>query len=302
MKRVVRISKAMGVAASAAVVCSCSAQVEDGVSPEAKVDGWSSDALTGASLQWVNGTYGGGCLGRSGSWSLRLGGVAAMDNAALSVVKNNSACVLTITDLVADTTYVATPTIALATSYQATASAFSPSGAPPIAFFGNAKVDSLNYTAGFTLSLLYSANSGTATANPVATYSSVTATAAASSIPAPDYTVSLVSGGFGVQIDANNIVSACTGTLDLTDGSYTGSGYVIDSNTLPGSPSFNDYHGVYAGGSPVAIAGANPTVACASLISNGVDLSSSVVRTILVRRATSNVEAFQAIKVTFSHP
>ncbi len=283
------------------VLWSCSgADAEDAITPEAKVAAWSSDALSSASLQWLNGTYGGGCLGRSGSWSLRLGGVAAMDNTALSVVKGNSACALTLTELVADQTYLAFPTFALTNAYQGSASAFSPTGAAPISFYANAKLSATTYTAAFTLSLLYSANSGTATANPVATYTSVSATSSPSSVPAPDYTVSI--GSLAVEVDAANLVTLCSGTVNLTDGTYTATGYVIDNATLPGTPSLDDYHNVYSGGTPVVIGGANPTIACSSFLSVGNDLTSNIVRTVVIRRKSNDVEAFQAVKVTFAKP
>lgn len=51
-----------------------------------------------------HGTYGAGCSTRSGNWSVRISGSAAMSYAPLSVVKNDSAYTLTLTELVADQT------------------------------------------------------------------------------------------------------------------------------------------------------------------------------------------------------
>src|SRR4051794_15165340 len=65
-------------------------------------------ALSTGALKWANGTYGAGCQShRGGSWSARISGTDDMDNPALSVVKNDSACVLRLTSLVADAAYLA---------------------------------------------------------------------------------------------------------------------------------------------------------------------------------------------------
>src|SRR5664279_640125 len=91
------------VAAVATTTASCGdASVPAAVGASVEV---SSEALTANTIQWIDGTYGAGCAARSGAWSVRVSGGATMDYTALSVVKNNTACVLTLTKIVADQSY-----------------------------------------------------------------------------------------------------------------------------------------------------------------------------------------------------
>lgn len=77
-----------------------------------------TQALTAGSVTSVNGTYGAGCTGRSGSWSARVSGTDPLTYPPLTVVRNNAGCSLTLTSLVADQTYTGSPSIPLATAYQ----------------------------------------------------------------------------------------------------------------------------------------------------------------------------------------
>jgi alpha-tubulin suppressor-like RCC1 family protein len=111
-----------------------------------------SQALTIADLRSVNGTYGASCTGRTGSWSLGVASGAMLDHPELAVVLNDAACRLTITSLVADQTYVASPPLALSTAYQSQASLFS---AGAIAFDANAKLSSMSNDNDFVMTILF---------------------------------------------------------------------------------------------------------------------------------------------------
>lgn len=112
-------------------------------------------ALTSSAITAVNGTYGAGCSGRSGAWSLRLSGIDPLPHPVLSVRKNNSGCVLNLTSIVAGQTYTATP-FALTTSYPANATAFSLAGT--VAFYANAKLSSTTFASSFIVTLRVSAD------------------------------------------------------------------------------------------------------------------------------------------------
>ncbi len=143
--------------AMAGLRCS-SGDVGANVDVDAKVAGNATAAVTVADVTWINGTYD-TCSNRTvgGNWSLRVAGVAAMDYSALSVVKNDSGCVLTVTSVVASgVTYTATPTLALGTSYAATASAFRAPMSAAVSFYGNAKLSATTFASDVTLSLLMS--------------------------------------------------------------------------------------------------------------------------------------------------
>jgi hypothetical protein len=270
------------------------------VTGEAVVIDRTTQPLGVGTLLWADGTYGDDCIERSGAWSLRISGAAAMTNPVLSVITNNTACVLTLTDLKADQTYVATPEIDLTNAYQGSPSEFAPSGA--VRFYGNAKLSSATFAAAFTMTFLYSDDPRAATGSVQASHSSVAATSASTSVTAPDYTMDLVAGALAVQTDVDYIVTGVSGTADLTDGSITGEGYVVDLATLPATPTFAELDAAYTAGTPVAIGGANPSIAASAFGLTAVDLTSPVVRTLIIRRVTSGVRAYQTFKITFSHP
>jgi hypothetical protein len=294
------VSRVVGLAFAGLALFACHGQSTADASGE--VLGQTASALSTASIKWLNGTYGAGCTDRSGSWSLRLGGAQAMDNPGLSVVTNDTGCVLTLTELVADATYVASPSIILDTSYAASASSFAPGGASTVSFYGNAILSSKSFANSFTVGVAFSDDPRAGSGGVTGTYSGVSATSSVTSVSSPDYTLSLISGSLAFQVDVNHLVTSSSGTADLTDGSATASSYVIDVGTLPASPTFDDYDAAYVAGTPVMIGGANPSVAASALLANGTDVSSPVVRTIILRRATSGVPAYQAFKVTFTSP
>ncbi len=83
----------MGIRVSAAIrgvalaLCGCA-----GAGPEAEgvVSATVAEPLSAGSVKWINGTYT-SCNSRSGAWSARVSGVAAMDNPTLTVIANDTA-------------------------------------------------------------------------------------------------------------------------------------------------------------------------------------------------------------------
>ncbi|MGD0529389.1 MAG: hypothetical protein ABSE49_29895, partial [Polyangiaceae bacterium] len=123
------------------------------------------------SIASINGTYGSGCVARSGAWSAIVSG-GQPQYPLLSVVTGNAACRLTLVSIVADQTYSASPPLELTSGYQASGSALAPvseGGAASVAFYANAALSDATFADDFTISLLYSSNpfavSGTATAS-----------------------------------------------------------------------------------------------------------------------------------------
>lgn len=126
-----------------------------------------SATLLSEDLESVNGTYGVECVDRAGAWSLGIAVDAALDNDELSVVINNDACVLTLTEIrTLDGAILADPPIALTTDYSVIPSAFN----DPIAFHGNAKMDAVSFASDFTLTVLYSDDPGLASDDNTATF------------------------------------------------------------------------------------------------------------------------------------
>lgn len=256
-------------------------------------------------LEFANGSYGAGCLDRTGAWSVAIDGYSgSMDNAPLSVVLNNSACVLTLTALVADTNYVAAPALALSDSYQSMASAFAAASAPT-AFYANAKLSALGFGSDFTITIPFSDDPGSGSGDSTGSYTTVSASATSAAVPAPSYTIDL--SGFALQTDANDIVQSVSGSATLDDGSQPGEAYVVLTSD-PGS-SFAELDSAYSGATATAISGADPTLPAAAFDLVGVNLSSNadlgttpVARYIIVMHAESGVRSYQLITVTFHPP
>jgi hypothetical protein len=223
-----------------------------------------------------------------------------LPNPALSVVQNNTACVLTLTELVADSTYALSPSIAMTGSYPVSPSSVA-SGSSQ--FYVSAKLSATSFSGNFSISLAYSDDPAAVTAGVTASYLSVTGSGAAAAVAAPTYTVAFdTAPALDVRVDAGYVVTQVSGKASLTDGATTGTGYVVDLGTLSASPTFADVDAVYNAGSPVTISGANPQVDGTAFSLVGVDLHTAAVRTLVIRNRVSGVSSYQAIRITFSHP
>jgi hypothetical protein len=117
-----------------------------------------TEPVMAASLLSINGTYGTGvtaCAGHASNeaWSLEIAAGASLAHPELSVVLNDTTCVLTVTSLVADQTYPAAPAFTLTTSYKVTASKFT-FGA--VSFYANALLNSAAFANDFAVTVLAS--------------------------------------------------------------------------------------------------------------------------------------------------
>ncbi|MDB4990889.1 MAG: hypothetical protein JWN04_6067, partial [Myxococcaceae bacterium] len=224
--------------------------------------------------------------------SLAVNGSPTLDNPSLSIIKGDTACTLAITDIHTSTdgTLAGSAPIALGTSY-GTARSFG----SPIKFYANAKLSAVTYTSNFTLSLLFSDDATAATASNTATYAVVTATAAGQSVPAPNYTLDVT--GVNVTTDINKAVQSVTGNLAFTAGSNTGDYYVLVSGSV--ADTYAAINTAYTSGSQVAMA---TSVAASALLANGVSLTSSVVRTVIIGKTTSGVTSYEKFAITFNGP
>lgn len=109
-----------------------------------------AETLLEGSLESVNGLYGAGCINRSGPWSVEIMPGATLDEPELSVIRKNTACVLTLTELhTSGGIFTAVPAIVLSTTYKAMASSFGE-------FSANAKVDSLSFVDDVNLTIPFS--------------------------------------------------------------------------------------------------------------------------------------------------
>jgi hypothetical protein len=253
----------------------------------------SSHALAAASLESVNGTYGAGCVNRAGDpWSLPVAADPDLEHAELSVVKNNAACVLTLTELVTlDGPLEATPAIVLTTAYVMAASTF---GSPP-EFYANAKLSAVSFASNFTLTVLYSDDADLATDEHTADFAVQTGTVTAGSVPAPDHMLNL--GDLVIQTDVNDVVQTATGNVDLSGSTVAGTRYaVVDA---AGLDTYDEIDDAFRGATSATIV-AEILAAAFDLV--GDDLTSTQVRTLIIANISNDVNSYQVFEITFNPP
>lgn len=260
--------------------------------------------LSLGALNALNGSYGNGCIGRSGNWSTAIGSFSgSLDNSQLSVVKANSACVLTLTSvLIGSVKYLPASTVTLSDSYAAGAVAYKAQGDTAVAFYANLKLSDATFTSSFAISMLYSDDAAAASAGSTQSgykYNSLTATQ--SSVVPPDYTVD--GSSVAVLTDANKEISEVSGSLDLTNGMVPGQSYVISSAALGATPSFDEIDAAYLAGTPVTISGSDPVVSASDLGLVGDSLAGgNLQRELIIAHVDNNIRAYQVITLTILAP
>jgi hypothetical protein len=248
-------------------------------------------ALTAGELQSANGTYGANCRNRTGPWSVGIIDGATLDNPVLSVLLNDTACVLTLTSLhTTGGSLAATPAIVLTTAFATSASSMG----TPTSFFANAKLSSVAFASAFVLTVVFSDDPKLASADNVANIDVVVATATSQAVPAPDFTIDV--SGLVVVTDANNIIQSVTGAAHLTAGAVAGQSLVVLE--AAGLTTYADIDTAFKGATPVAF---TSDVAAAAFTLVGVDLTTPAVRTLIVSNTTNGVTSYESFEITF-HP
>jgi len=290
----VRISRnynklgAAGVLVCALSVSACSGEAS--VNGKTGVIDKRSELLLSSDLESVNGTYGVGCTDRSGAWSAEIEPGAALDNDELSVVLNDTGCVLTVTELRTTVgALVAAPAFALTTSYKVSASEF---GAP-LEFYANAKLNSVSFASDFTLTILYSDDPALAVDDTAATFDEVQAVAAGQSLAAPDYAIDLSTLLYGT--DAGDVVTSASGSVGLTAGMVAGQTYVVVDDS--GLDTHEELDAAFIAGVPAAI-GATVPASAFTLI--GDDLTIPQKRTLIFANTQDDVVSYQRFEITFN--
>jgi hypothetical protein len=249
-----------------------------------------TQALAGGTLAAIDGTYT-GCRGRSGAWSVRITGSTAMTNPDLSVVLNDTSCVLTVTGLMntSGTVMAAAAPMVLGSSYTGSPSAFGGGS-----FYANAKLSPADFSSDFVVSVIFSDDPGLAMGTITATFQSEVATATAASVPAPSYGIDLT--GILLTTDAHNIVYTEAGGAVLTSGAQDGQTYVVVSGG--GLSTYTAIDAAYLGAGTPKTIGASIPVADFSL--HMVNLTGNQVRTLIVANTVNGIRSYQRFQITFS--
>ncbi len=219
-----------------------------------------------------------------------------LDNPALSVVINDTDCVLFVTALRNDTLFSTSDSIQLDTSYRATAARFT-NGSDGSVLYANAELDAKTFAADFNVVVLYSNDPSLASGSNGAHYGTVESSATAGAVPAPDYDLDL--SGIVVTTDVNNIVLTATGSATLfTDIGPAGQTYVVVSGG--GLTAYGDIDAAYLSATtPTAIG--DGTIAASVFGLADSDLTTPQVDTLIIANTVAGVRSYQVFEITFNN-
>lgn len=269
------------------------------VTPTVHVVDRSRKDLGIGALLWVNGSYSSTCRDRTGEWSARITGDGDMSNPQLSVLRDDIRCKLTLTEIVADDTYLSSPAITLDVAYSSSGSSFATlpigSAANPVAFFGNAKLSSLVFGPYVGITLVVSDNMDDTNGATNTTYVSVSPSGSESLVRSPDYSIGLEH--VVIQVDINGVIDSATGFVDLIPGSNLAESYVVSSNPDL-TQDFAEIDAEYlAGGAPKAI---GATIPVSELDLAGAECP--VARAVILAHTESGVRAYEVVRIAFAAP
>ena len=199
---------ALAVTMAGTVGCSLSQPPESMVARGEAIDR-TTQALAVGALKALEGVYGEGCVERSGSWSLALEGDAKLEAPPLSVVKDDSACELSIRAVIADERIELVAPLVLQEDY---ASKPAQVGNDKATFFINAKISSSKMTDSFKVTVLYSDDPRAVADSYGASYATVAASGSMETVVAPDYKIDFAGGGLKVLVNAKSVVSSAEGS------------------------------------------------------------------------------------------
>lgn len=280
-------------ALAAALLMQTACMTDATVSGGAVVVDRTTQALTSGELESVNGTYT-NCSHRvdDSAWSIEIASGGTLDNPELSVILNDTNCVLTLTSLHTSAGVIeAEPPIVLTTSYQPAASAFG----DPLSFFANAKLNSVSFSGEVVLTVMYSDDPNLASSSNTANFAVVGGSATAQSVPASNYTLDV--SGFALLTDVNDVVVSAVGSAVLTSGSVTGQTYVVvDENAMSTLDTYAELNAAYLAGTPAALTASIPVAAFTLL---GDDLTTSQIRTLIIANKSQGVASYQSFAITF---
>lgn len=282
--------------ASLLLLGGCAATVDEPTSEGDVVVGTATDPLTVGAVKWLNGTYA-GCIDRTGAWSARVSGSATMDNPALSVTRNDTACKLSLTGLVADQAYTAVAPMLLGAAYPGAPTTFVSAGGTML---GNARLESVTFASDFQLTFVHAGDDPPVTPLTVSGgYATVSSSSATTGVLPPTYTLDV--NGLRFTADPVQLVVGITGYAILNDGLLTGSTYVIDT-MLGATPTYGQTAAAFAAAAPTqkSISSVNQQIPASEFgIVTLSLLGSTQVRNVIVRRTVLGSHAYQILRVTF---
>lgn len=223
------------------------------------------------------------------------------------MIRGNSACVLTLLSLrVGDAEeggqlVIADAPMPLSGSYPLVPTAFRKTPASLIGCFAGARLDpDATFGQDFVIRVAYSDVPTVLGTSQGSSFSTQVATAGTSGVPAPNHIPQV--GGLTVKVDVNYLVQSISGVMRLYVGTQPGTAYAISAATLSANPSYSEVAQAFAGAKQKTIAGAPLVMDAAAFEMLSVDLTTPVLRTIILAAGPADARSFQILTVTFVHP
>lgn len=255
----------------------------------------------------LNGTYGSGCMGRNGSWSVPMVKLAQTSNPTLDVIRGNTACELTLQSVrIGESESNAMPVFAdwpvpLTGNFYPNPIPFRRSPADNISFFANMRIDpDASFQSDFVIRFEYSDQPTTAGTSLGSSFSTQSASATSFGLAAPNYVPQ--TGALSIKVDVNYVVQSISGQLRLYRGTNSGTTYAVTDAPLSAKSSYDEVNQVFATAPQHDILSSPIVLDASEFQLMGVDLTTPVVRTIIVAAGAPSARSYQMISVTFVHP
>lgn len=250
-------------------------------------------SLTAHPLASINGTYQGCSQRTDGSgWSLHIGGAGALPHPQLTVVKNDTACHLDVTDIVSNiggVYNVQGGTYQLADDWSAAARTFQQSATEYL--YANVRLDDALYNDDFVVTVRYSDDANDTASTVNSNYAVVQGTATAERVPAPDYAIDLTS--VVVQKDVADNIDTIVGTVGLMPNGQSAEDMVVVNGDIAGT-TWVDVDQAFKAGTPQPAG----NIGADQVAAPGTHLPAT--RVIILRHTLTGVPSYTTFTITFT--
>ena len=299
-----RFFLAAALACVSATGCGTQSTLGANVQPKAQATANSQAAIDMGAVQEVIGTYGDGCEGRQGAWSLAVDATTPLANAALSVAQDNSECQLSVTgirigaDAATSVLYVPKLPVVLHGGYSDQPVGFGLSVDAAAALYVNLSIlPDISFHSDFTLQLVYAEDAATCNQSvPAAPPVSVSGGVSVAGVVTPDYTALLTN--LKVNTSLLGLVTSVTGSIELDASQQTGESYCILPYDLGLAPAFEVVDAAFRALTATSMpADRHCSVPWTDLKLLGVSLLQPVYRTLVIAHEVNGIRAYQTLTI-----
>lgn len=262
---------------------------------------YSSSRVLQDSINALIGTYGMGCIERSGEWSLSQGtlcGEKIKLPPPLSIQSGNSACKLILTKVIKNCEEYSTHGIPIDGGYQLNGVPFSKTNVCEPDFYANITLDDPDFIKKFPLvKLIVGGNWPEVTSDAIALFDNSIVLVEDESVFAPDDLVDL--SGLDIRVDAFRKVIQVSGEISLRHGVTPGQSYALVPALSSNQMTYQYVHSFFSGLPKIPI---NASISANELMLLGKTLNSPQKYTIIIQNTKFGVSSYQVVTITILAP